>query len=260
MVEWLSFFMVQLSVHPILSSTLCTDEKCVSGIAACIREALAEGATSGSVKKAPTPSQTKCSKRLLIWTYRWLGEQRSQKPPAAAAASKMSLYRFVKSSSSSMSDSRHSNGGAGGGAGAGNSGNSSSRRLFVQGTREGDDKDNIRDLVPNDVQDLQALHTRRHLSSDVFDSSEEAHKKFRSAGTKYITTRVLRKTTTVTRGEEKSVSESLLKTGETNMLEHADEQRSSANRSYHHSSSRKRAKVTLGQLVFKFVWYEGRKW
>lgn len=160
----------------------------------------------------------------------------------------MSLYRFVKSSSSSMSDSRHSNSNAAGGAA--NSSNSNSRRLFVQGTREGDDKDNIRDLVPNDVQDLQALHTRRHLSSDVFDSSEEAHKKFRSAGTKYITTRVLRKTTTVTRGEEKSVSESLLKTGETNMLEHADEQRSSANRSYHHSSSRKRAKVTFRQILY----------
>lgn len=142
-----------------------------------------------------------------------------------------------------MSDSRHSSGGGAGGANNANN-NSSSRRLFVQGTREGDDKDNIRDLVPNDVQDLQALHTRRHLASDVFDSSEEAHKKFRSAGTKYITTRVLRKTTTVTRGEEKSVSESLLKTGETNMLEQADER--SANRSsYHHSSSRKRAKVNI---------------
>jgi len=122
----------------------------------------------------------------------------------------MSLYRFVKSSSSSMSDSRHSSGGGGGGGGGhhsnGGAGNSSSsRRLFVQGTREGDDKDNIRDLVPNDVQDLQALHTRRHLASDVFDSSEESSKKLRSAGTKYITTRVLRKTTTVTRGEEKSV-------------------------------------------------------
>lgn len=165
----------------------------------------------------------------------------------------MSLYRFVKSSSSSMSDSRHSSGGGGGHRSNGGAGNSSSsRRLFVQGTREGDDKDNVRDLVPNDVQDLQALHTRRHLASDVFDSSEESSKRLRSAGTKYITTRVLRKTTTVTRGEEKSVSESLLKTGETNMLEHhADEQQRSANRSYHHSSSRKRAKVK-GRPVYSF--------
>lgn len=140
----------------------------------------------------------------------------------------MSLYRFVKSSSSSMSDSRHTD--------------APNRRLFVQGTREGDDKDNIKD-ISTDVQDLQALHTRRHLSTDVHNSSEESSKKFKNAGTKYVTTRLVRKTTTLTRGEEKSVSESLIKSGETNMIQHSDE--NSMNRSYHSSSKAKRAKVKL---------------
>ncbi len=141
----------------------------------------------------------------------------------------MSLYRFVKSSSSSMSDSRQS--GSGG----------PSRRLFVEATRENDDRDNIRD-VSNDVQDLQAVHTRRHLSTDVYGSSEESNKRFKSAGTKYITTRVLRKTTTMTRGEEKSTSESLMRSAETNMIQHQGSEKS-ANRSYHSKS--KRAKVKL---------------
>lgn len=140
----------------------------------------------------------------------------------------MSLYRFVKSSSSSVSDSHRSGG--------------PSRRLFVQGTRETDDKDNVKDISA-DVQDLQAVHTRRHLSTDVHGSSEESSKKFRNAGTKYITTRLIRKTTTLTRGEEKSVSESLLRSGESSIIEHGEDK--SINHSYHSSLKAKRAKVTF---------------
>lgn len=115
-----------------------------------------------------------------------------------------------------------------------------SRRLFVQGTRENDDKDNVKDLS-TDVQDLQAVHTRRHLSTDVHGSSEESSKKFRNAGTKYITTRLVRKTTTLTRGEEKSVSESMMRSGESSIVEHGTER--NVNRLYHSSSKAKRAKV-----------------
>lgn len=137
----------------------------------------------------------------------------------------MSLYRFVKSSSSSTSDSRRTG---------------QNRRLFVQGTRENDDKDNVKD-INGEIQDLQAVHTRRHLSTDVHGSSEESSKKFRNSGTKYVTTRVVRKTTTLTRGEEKSVSESLMKSGESSIV-HIPAEKSITSRSYH-SSKAKRAKV-----------------
>ncbi|KAK6622396.1 hypothetical protein RUM44_002207 [Polyplax serrata] len=100
---------------------------------------------------------------------------------------------------------------------------STSSRLFVQGTREGSDRDNIYDngLEPdhrrprsNLDDDLEALHTRRKFTSEVEGSNEESSRvlRNRSEGRKMITTRIIRKTTTLTRGEEQTVSESLMHT------------------------------------------------
>jgi len=167
-------------------------------------------------------------------------------PGKRANIKKMSLYRFVKSSSSSASDSR----------------SDPHRRLFVQGTRENDDRDNVRDVRYNG-QNLQTVRTQRHLSTDVFGSSEESSKKFKNAGTKYVTTRVVRKTTTLTRGEEKSVSENSSSSkfaGESSTLtkKHHSEEKS-ANSSYR-ASRAKRAKVTSKHsLAFRsplFFFYE----
>ena len=102
----------------------------------------------------------------------------------------MSLYRFVK-----------------GGGGT--------SRLFVQGTREGGDKDDVNGgVVPReDIGELQALYTRRHLNTEVFGSTVESTKTSRrpSSGTRSVTTRIVKKTTTLTRGEERTVTESLLR-------------------------------------------------
>ncbi|CAH0385017.1 unnamed protein product [Bemisia tabaci] len=140
----------------------------------------------------------------------------------------MSMYRFVKSSRHESS----SNGPATG-----------SRRLFVQGTREGDDRDQLAVSVP-ERDDLQAVYTSRHLSSEVQGSSHEAHKVSRrpSAGMKCVTTRIVRKTTTLTRGQEKSVSESLLRAGEyTNV--HVPEHHSTTTNT-HYAIEAKRAKIS----------------
>ena len=103
---------------------------------------------------------------------------------------------------------------------------SGSSRLFVQGTREGSDRENVYDNVDptsdrrrrsnnsnNNVNDdLEALHTRRRFTTEMEGSNEESSRVLRnkSEGRKLITTRIIRKTTTLTRGEEQTVSESLL--------------------------------------------------
>lgn len=102
----------------------------------------------------------------------------------------MSMYRFTK--------------GAGG-----------ANRLFVQGTREGGDRDDVNGgVVPhNDVNNLQAVYTRRQLNTEVLGSTVETTKTSRrpSSGMRSVTTRIVRKTTTLTRGEEHSVTETLVR-------------------------------------------------
>ena len=102
----------------------------------------------------------------------------------------MSMYRFTK--------------------GAG-----SSNRLFVQGTREGGDRDDVNGgVVPhNDVNNLQAVYTRRQLNTEVLGSTVETTRTSRrpSSGMRSVTTRIVRKTTTLTRGEEHSATETLVR-------------------------------------------------
>ncbi|XP_046739124.1 microtubule-actin cross-linking factor 1 isoform X47 [Diprion similis] len=91
-------------------------------------------------------------------------------------------------------------------------------RLFVQGTREDDDRDNVAASNPTGsnaaaaaAADLQAIYTKRRLSTEVLGSSIESTKTSKRGenGTRRIVTRIVRKTTTLTRGEEKSVAEDL---------------------------------------------------
>lgn len=90
-----------------------------------------------------------------------------------------------------------------------------SNRLFVQGTREGGDRDDVNGgVVPhNDVNNLQAVYTRRQLNTEVLGSTVETTKTSRrpSSGMRSVTTRIVRKTTTLTRGEEHSVTETLVR-------------------------------------------------
>lgn len=67
-------------------------------------------------------------------------------------------------------------------------------RLFVEG---GDGADC----------DLEKVHTKRHLATSLVSSRQEDRRAQRSGGTRTVTTRLLSRTTTISRGEEKSVSE-----------------------------------------------------
>lgn len=103
----------------------------------------------------------------------------------------------------------------------------------MQGTREADD----------DVRDLQAVYTKRHLSTEVTGANHESQKVDRrpEAGRHSVTTRVLRKTTVLTRGVEMSATESMMKTGQMTVADqpHYEESR----RSRHQVVRTKKAKV-----------------
>lgn len=109
------------------------------------------------------------------------------------------MYRFVKDNSSSVPN----------------------QRLFVQGTSDTATAGRsmlgppiTTDLSSRkDIENLQAVYTKRRVSTEVLGSSLESTKTSRKGenGTRRITTRIVRKITTLTRGEEKSVTEDLLK-------------------------------------------------
>lgn len=95
-----------------------------------------------------------------------------------------------------------------------------SKRLFVQGTSSG--SANSKSLGPpivtsfsgaGEVDNLKAVYTKKRLSTEVLGSSFESTKtsKCGEDGKKRITTRIVRKVTTLTRGEEQSREEDLLK-------------------------------------------------
>lgn len=118
-----------------------------------------------------------------------------------------------------------------------NSGSGNREIVVHHESRGNDDKENLPDIGNGDVRDLQAVHTRRHLSTDLFGSNEESTKRFKNAGHKYMASKVVRKTTSSSRGDEKSVSESVVHYGESSMLEHHAAVRP------HHSSKSKSLKV-----------------
>lgn len=113
----------------------------------------------------------------------------------------MSMYHFVKDNSSG------------------------SKRLFVQGTTGNGTANGAANGGPvgppkvtsfsnmEDMNNLQAVITRKRLSAEVLGSSLESTKTSRKSddGTRRITTRILRKVTTMTRGEEKKDAEGLVR-------------------------------------------------
>lgn len=109
----------------------------------------------------------------------------------------MSMYRFVKDTSGSTS-----------------------KRLFMQGTSDGKalGPPIVTNLSnPDEIENLQAVYTKKRLSTEVLGSSLESTKTSRKngdAGVRRITTRIVRKVTTLTRGEEQSLTEDLTKRAE----------------------------------------------
>lgn len=127
----------------------------------------------------------------------------------------MSLYKFVKTTSSSREGRGLSPG-----------------RLFVEGRTQDDSH--------RGVTSVEAVYTRRHLTSDYQGHAEESRQSSRRpGGVRSVTTRVVRKTTTLTRGEERSVTESLMREGH-QRLESVPIERSYEQRAI----QPKRAKVT----------------
>lgn len=108
----------------------------------------------------------------------------------------MSMYKFVKDNTSGKN------------------------RLFVEGTSSNFPQRIIGPPIVTDLSkttprtnNLQAIHTHKRLSTEVLGSSIESTKTSRRGedGTRRITTRIIRKVTTLTRGEEKSVVDDLTK-------------------------------------------------
>lgn len=66
------------------------------------------------------------------------------------------------------------------------------------------------------VSELQAIHTNKRMSTEVLGSSLESTKisKKDDSGQRRITTRIVRKLTTLTRGEEKAAAEEMARRGE----------------------------------------------
>ncbi|XP_076765746.1 dystonin-like protein short stop isoform X9 [Xylocopa sonorina] len=126
-------------------------------------------------------------------------------------------------------------------------------RLFVQGTREDDARENV--VSPGSTtatpatDDLRAIYTKRRLSTEVLGSSIESTKTSRRGenGTKRIVTRIVRKTTTLTRGEERCVAEDLTKRASAGYLQ--DTAASSSSFSLSRQASPKPKTVRISDIV-----------
>ena len=58
--------------------------------------------------------------------------------------------------------------------------------------------------------DVHTLLTRQHVTSHVRDHTTESNRTARKSGVRRVTTRVVRATTTITRGEQRTLSDNLL--------------------------------------------------
>jgi hypothetical protein len=99
---------------------------------------------------------------------------------------------------------------------------SPTRNLSVLGAREHDDRDDVADArrlrttsaTPADAHvrddELSAVYTRQRLSTEVRGLSSQRTTSSKHSGTRSVVSRVFKRTTTVTRGEERSLTEDLL--------------------------------------------------
>lgn len=93
-------------------------------------------------------------------------------------------------------------------------------RLFLSGTRQGEDNDRMSvrsgSLAANDHDDadLHQVLTHRRLTTETTASGQDSTRVERRGKIKSVTTRVVKKTTTVTRGDQRMVAEAILKTSD----------------------------------------------
>ena len=93
-------------------------------------------------------------------------------------------------------------------------------RLFIQAAREQTDPDNVnqepddemleygRDIRGGD--NLHRVHTQRLTNTESHGTASSSNRVARKSGFKSITRKIIRKTTTLTRGEQRSVTERMV--------------------------------------------------
>lgn len=130
-----------------------------------------------------------------------------------------------------------------------------SKRLFMQGTTSNSPSPVLGppivtslDQVNGDAENLQAIHTKKRLSTEVLGSSLETIKTNRRGedGSRRITTRIVRKVTTLTRGEEQSRAEDLLKRAQQKSIQSAEDVAASTG-----EMTVKRVKVSISGIWFR---------
>lgn len=125
-------------------------------------------------------------------------------------------------------------------------------RLFMSGNRH--DTDPGRNSEGEDS-DLRQVLTHRRLTTETNASGEDSSRVERRGKVKSVTTRVVKKTTTVTRGEQRMVAEGLLKTSES----HEDYINDVSTQKGWHPQPIKRAKmqaVSSHLLLLELIWLQ----
>lgn len=94
-------------------------------------------------------------------------------------------------------------------------------RLFIQATREETDPDNVNQVdgeeeifeygrdIGGSSREIHRIHTQRQFNTETHGSATSTSKTSRKGGVKSITRRIIRKTTTLTRGEERLTCDEL---------------------------------------------------
>jgi len=97
-------------------------------------------------------------------------------------------------------------------------------RLFIQAARENADPDAVNQNVDDEIfeygrnfggaadPEIQRVHTQRMFKTESHGSASSSSRVSRKGGLKSITRRIIRKTTTLTRGEQRVVSETSTQT------------------------------------------------
>jgi hypothetical protein len=96
-------------------------------------------------------------------------------------------------------------------------------RLFIQAAREDGDPDAVNQNPEDEMleygrdvgadassSDIQRVHTQRLFNTESHSSAASQNRVARKGGLKSVTRKIIRKTTTLTRGEQRTVTESLV--------------------------------------------------
>ncbi|XP_043207067.1 microtubule-actin cross-linking factor 1-like isoform X6 [Amphibalanus amphitrite] len=89
-------------------------------------------------------------------------------------------------------------------------------RLFMSGGRQTDDYNAVRER--EDVPELQQVVTSRRMASDIHQSTSEMQRSERHGGMKSVSMRVIKKTTTLSHGQQKSRMESMMEQHDGRMI------------------------------------------